>query len=134
MDSEIHQRFEALERRVAALETGREDAAPKPVASKETSIKEFLLAKKPKSERQKTRAVAYYLERFRNYSSFTSIDIEDAYRSAKESIPTNLTDTIGKNVGQGFMMEAKDKKDGKKAWTLTSSGEKDVDQGFTGTE
>ena len=34
-----------------------------------------------------------------------------------------LTDTVNKNIAKGYIMEAADKKDTKKAWTLTASGE-----------
>ena len=130
-DQEIQHRFETLEKRLAVLEAAQGTPPPLQTVSKEVSIKEFLLSKKPESDREKTRAIAYYLERFKGYTSFTTEDIEEGYRNAKESMSKNLSDTIGKNVGRGYMMEAKEKKGGKKAWTLTTSGERDVESGFT---
>ena len=127
MDEEIAKKFNELENRIVALEAaGRSLIAPTLTSEKGISIKEFLLSKNPKSDIQKTRAVAYYLERFSGFISFTSEEIQNGYRSAKEALPLNVSDNIAKNVGRGYFMEAQEKKNGKKAWTLTNTGEKDV--------
>ena len=51
------------------------------------------------------------------------------FRSAKEKPPKNINDVINKNINPGkFIMDAASKKDDKKAWVLTSTGEKHVEE------
>ena len=97
---------------------------------KKLSIKEFILQKKPKSDIQKTLAIGYYLEKFRNFSSFNANDLKKGFREAREKIPPNIPDKIQKNIAKGHMMEADAEKDGLKAYMLTESGEKLVENGF----
>ena len=94
---------------------------------KDLSIKEFFLLKKPTGDVRRTLVFAYYLEKYRGQKSFTKTDIENAYKEAKEQSPTNASDTIAKNVAQGFLMVDKDGKDKKMAWTLTNTGSKAVE-------
>ena len=51
-----------------------------------------------------------------------------AFQSAKEKRPMNVSDTVAKNVARGLLMEAPNKKDSKKAWELTTTGEKYVEE------
>jgi hypothetical protein len=133
MDEDVRQRFEALEKRIEAVEAPRAPH-PAPVAEKEKSLGEFLAEKKPKSVNEKSRAMGYFLERYKGYKSFTSDDILKSYQSAKEPVPVNVPDTLTKNVKQRYMMDAAEPKNGKKAWTMTTTGIKDVESGFKGTE
>jgi len=100
------------------------------IKRKKISVKEFILSKRPKSDVQKTRAIAYYLEKYRGFNSFNIKDLEKGFRDAKEKIPKNLGDKIQKNISQGYMMEAEGKKNNLKAWVLTNSGEKNVENNF----
>ncbi len=134
MDEETAKRFEALENRVSILEEAEKSSPQINKSEKSTSIKEFLLSKNPKSDIEKTRVVSYYLEKFSGFTSFTAEEIQNGYRSAKESVPLNVSDNIAKNVGRGYFMEASEKKNGKKAWTLTNTGERSVEAGFDKTE
>jgi hypothetical protein len=79
---------------------------------------------------QKTLAIGYYLEKFRNLSSFNLNDLKNGFKEAKEKVPLNIPDKIQKNIAKGYMMEATAKKDGLKAYTLTGSGDKFVENGF----
>ena len=97
---------------------------------KKTSIKEFLLSKKPSSDVEKALAIGYYLEKYENFSSFTAKDLEEGFRDAKEPIPPNIWDKIQLNVKKGHMMEKKEKKANLKSWNLTNSGEKHVENDF----
>jgi hypothetical protein len=91
------------------------------------SAKEFLMSKSAQSELQKVLALAYYLEREEGLESFNVSDLENVLRSAREKIPKNLNDAVNKNIARAFLMEAPDKKDSKKAWYLTSTGERFVE-------
>ena len=96
-------------------------------ASKRVSAKEFLMTKRVQSELQRVVALAFYLERQEGLASFNVADLENAFRSARERVPKNMNDAVNKNIARGFLMEAAEKKDSKKAWQLTATGERFVD-------
>lgn len=120
--AELTQRVEKLE---AAIGTGAERIVA--MRDKKHSPKEFLMGKAAKADTQKVLALAYYLEQFEGVQSFNVADIEGVFRLAKEKLPANINDAVNKNITRGFMMEAEEKKDSKKAWGLTSTGERYVE-------
>jgi hypothetical protein len=125
---EMDQRLRDLETRVKALEKRFEhNGTDSPVRGKKQSAKEFLLTKKITAETQKALALTYYLEHVEGLESFNVPDLERAFRAAREKLPANMNDVVNKNIGRGFLMEAREKKDSKKAWYLTSSGERFVE-------
>jgi hypothetical protein len=122
-------RLNKLEERVERIEKHFvNDDMPAISKPRKLSAKEFLLTKSPKSEVQKVLALAYFLEHQEGIESFNVSDLEATFRSAKEKLPKNLNDAVNKNIARGFMMEAKEKKDSKKAWLLTSTGERFVEE------
>jgi len=128
MDEEIKKILDNHEKRIQKLEKLLES---KPIQTKkQISVKEFILTKKPKNDVEKTLVIGYYLENFRSMSSFNAKDLEDGFREAKEKVPANINYKVIKNIEKGFMMEAKEKKDKLKAWTLTSTGERFVENGL----
>lgn len=129
MDTDLMiKKFAELENRILVLEKyfGAVSKSPSPsnTSQKILSPKEFLLEKKPSGEVQKALVLCFYLEYRTGLSSFNIDDLEGAFRAAKEKVPQNLNDKINKNIDKGYLMEAKEKKDMKKAWVLTASGEK----------
>lgn len=128
MDEEIRKKLAELEERIVKLE-GLFKSNPK-VVSKEISIKEFILQKTPKDDVQKTLAIGYYLEKYDNLPAFNAKDLEDGFSRAKEKTPKNINYKVIKNIEKGYMMESKDKKGNLKAWSLTNSGEKVVENNF----
>lgn len=122
---EVRKKIEEHEKRISDLE---DLAKEKPQQlKKEFSIKEFILQKHATSDLAKTLVVGYYLEHHRNVTPFVAKDLEGLFIEAKEPIPTNINDAVNKNIERGHIMEAKDKKDGKKAWTLTATGDRFVE-------
>ena len=117
------------EKRISALEG---TTTKKAQTSKQLSLREFLLMKKPNDDVQRTLAIGYYLEQYKSMDSFNARDLTDGFRSAKEPPPGNINDKVNMNIRKGHMMDAKEPKDKFKAWMLTSSGEKFVDEGFAG--
>lgn len=115
------------ERRISALENV---AQKKPSALKAVSVKEFLLQRRPQGDVQKTLVLGYYLEHYRSTSPFNADDLKKLFREAKEIVPDNINDKVNMNIAKGLMMEAGTKKDNKKAWTLTGSGERHVENGL----
>ncbi|MDE2230339.1 MAG: hypothetical protein KGL11_15030 [Alphaproteobacteria bacterium] len=94
---------------------------------KKSSPREFLLEGNIKSDVQKVLALGYYLEHAGEMEFFNVSDLESVFRSAKEKLPTNINDAVNKNIARGFIMEAASKKDSRKAWCLTSTGERYVE-------
>lgn len=126
--SQIKRKLEEHEERISRLEKLLE-TKPKDV-QKKLSIREFILSKNPKDEVQKTLAIGYYLEKYEDLTSFNAKDLENGFRSAKEKIPGNINYKVIRNIQKGYMMEAKEKKEKLKAWYLTNSGEKYVENNF----
>jgi hypothetical protein len=131
-NTEIEQILRNHEDRIKKLEAILSSKEPTvlPEHKKLLSIKEFILQKKPSSDIRKGLTIAYYLEKYRHIESFTITEIEEGFKEARETIPNNLSDVMYKNTKQGFFMETKKDKDGKKSYTLTSTGEKFVENNF----
>jgi hypothetical protein len=131
MNKNIEQKIAELERRVQKLEladSSRRHENQEIKKNKKISAKEFLLTKKLTTDTQKTIALGYYLEHEDSMISFNVDDLIKAFANAKERKPSNVGDAVNKNISRGFIMEASERKDGKKAWTLTSTGEKFVEK------
>ena len=126
---QLEDQVRLLEKRVAMLEkqlAGNE--IPIVATSKRQSAREFLATKRLKAETQKVLVFGYFLERHEAMASFNVSDLDGVFRSARETPPKNLNDAVNKNVARGLIMEAKEKKDSKKAWQLTSTGERHVEE------
>lgn len=129
MNEEIKKILGDHEKRISALEEfvkGKQVHKP----DKKISIKEFILSKKPKDDVQRTLVIGYYLEKYESFSSFNAKNLENGFRKAKETVPKNINDKVNLNIKNGHMMEAREKKDNKKAWVLTASGERFVENDF----
>lgn len=129
-ESIIHDKIDSLEKRVKKLEEMLSLDATSGIAitkKKKSSAKEFLLTKEIKTETQKVITLGYFLEYMESMESFNVNDLEIAFRAAKEKSPKNMNDAVNKNIARGFIMEAAEKKNGKKAWCLTATGEKWVE-------
>lgn len=126
----ITKKIEDHEERLLKLEKMMHGSTSPEIArpQKQLSPKEFLLEKKASGEVQKTLLLCYYLERTLGLTSFNLDDLSKVYKLAKEVIPGNLNDKINKNIDKGYLVEAAEKKDTKKAWRLTLSGENFISQ------
>lgn len=122
--SELEKRIEVLE---SSIHTSVLSGSPRQQTVKQMSAKEFLLSKKLSSAVEKTLALAYYLERVEQVNSFNINDIANAFQAAREKSPANLNDMINKNIVKGYLMEARERKDAKKAWILTATGERFIE-------
>src|SRR3989344_2095586 len=130
-NASIEKKLADHEERLLALEKKLSGAPHKvaPVSTqRQISPKEFLIEKKPSSEVQKTLVLCYFIEHKLGTSPFNIDDLTRVYKLAKEVIPSNLNDKINKNIDKGYLVEAEDKKDTKKAWHLTLSGENFISQ------
>lgn len=125
MTEDIKQILDDHEQRLSKLEKLFEKQPD--VVNKNLSIKEFILLKKPKGDVEKTLVIGYYLEKHAGLSSFNAKDLEDGFEQAKEGTPANINYKAIKNIQKGFFKEVKEKKDELKAWNLTNSGERVVE-------
>ncbi len=129
MDEDIRAEFERLWGAIHAIESKlTANSGVIATVAKQQSIKEFLLVKKPKDDVQRTLLIGYYLEKYRHIPSFNVRDLEEGLREAKEPIPGNINDKVNINIKSGCLMEAAEKKDKLKAWTLTVTGEQLVER------
>ena len=137
-DNEMNDRLQSLELRVAALEeklsvlgTATTGASGQSVAlvaghgEKKLSLKEFVNEFAPKNARETTLAVAYFLEN-EGTVPFNVQDLERSFRAGKIPRPKNINDMVNKNIQQCFLMEAVENKDSRKAWELTATGERAI--------
>jgi len=129
MDEETRRILDDHEKRIREIES-RFSRVESPVREKALSIKEFILTKKPEDDVQRTLVIGYFLEKHKKLASFNVDDLREGFRTAKEPAPGNLNDKVLRNVKNAHMMEAEQKKDSKKAWVLTSSGERLVENGL----
>ncbi len=67
---------------------------------------------------------ALYFNFHKGNISLTLQELGDAYSNARTKSPANFSDVLGACIRKGYVIEARDKKDGKKAWQITSTGEK----------
>lgn len=122
---EIKKIIEDHEKRINALENAGKSSPPK--YDKEISIKEFILQKKPRNDVDKTLVIGYYLEHFKYLPSFNVNDLGNAFKKGKVPSPKNINLTVIRNINKGRIMEASAKKDNKKTWTLTNTGEQFIE-------
>jgi len=129
---ELAERLSSLERRMAALEGRFKNVVRQPTSKdpKGLSVREFMLTTKPTNDVAKTLAIAYYLEKYEGVTSFNADDIARCFQLAKEPAPENINDKINMNIRKGHIAEAKEKKNKKKAWFVSNSGEQFLERGF----
>ena len=126
--SEMKRKLMEHEKRLAKLEKLLQTKPE--VVEKKVSIREFMISKNPKSEMERTLTIAYYLERFGSLASFNAKDLENGFRRAKEKLPRNINYEVIRCIQKGYLMEAEEKKDNRKAWHLTNTGLEYVEKDF----
>src|SRR2546430_8087789 len=133
---QIAERLLSLEKRMTELEVRLSDrpAPQRPIDAKEVSVKEFVIEKKPSNDVEKTLVIGYFLERYAGIAPYNVDDLSRHFQLAKEAIPGNINDKVNMNIKKGHMAEAREKKNKKKAWMLTNSGERFVENGFKDVE
>lgn len=136
MLEEILATVKGLDSRVSKLETAGtssvSSAASRHVSQeKKLSLKEFIISQAPSNAVQTTLTIGYYLENHDGVSPFNVSDLEEGFRAAREAVPTNINDKANQCIKNGYFMAAKAKKDSKKAWVVTRTGEELVRKGFS---
>ena len=95
------------------------------VASMQAS--EFLASLDLRSQLDQLEAVAYYFLHS-GQESVTRAEVMDTLSKARLPRPKNLSDVIGKCIRRGHIIVAIEDKDGQKAWQITLTGEKYVEE------
>ena len=99
------------------------------VESMPETLGEFLDIKgNPKKHTDVVAIFAYWLLHVEKVKLFNAEDIERCYDLTRKTKPKNIHSTIDKNVQRHIFADAKEKKDGKKAWIITRTGEEYVEQ------
>lgn len=132
----VTSRFEELKREIfgsdtTAVEKGPDVLKPgiKPALSDlaSTSISEFVLKLGVQSHTDIVLGMAYYLLKAKAQDSFTAADLDHLYEEGRFP-KSNVHLAIIGNIKKGLMMERSEKKDGLKAFAITASGERFVEE------
>lgn len=105
---------------------GEAGTQAKPVALP-LQVSVFLSQKNISTHIDRIVAILYYQNHTGNELT-TVAELEEAYSSARAKPSRNFSDVLAQCIRKGYVAEAKDKKDGKKAWQITSGGEKFVEE------
>jgi hypothetical protein len=129
---EIRKILQEHDKRITDLE--KRSSTHPPEDQKELTVREFMIQQNPKNDVQKSLLIGYYLENFRGISPFNLNDLKTVFNKAKEPLPPNLNDKVNMNIAKGYLAEADEKKDSKKAWFVTQTGKKAVEDGLNKQE
>lgn len=133
MNLTIEDRVRRLEERIAAIELRLGRTTSSEAKRRTPSPREFLLAKSPQSDNDKTLVAGYYVEVVAGKDSFDFDDVAAFLSQAKEAAPKNRRDPPYQNVRKGYFREVGKREKGMRArnrWALTNSGIKRVEDGL----
>lgn len=109
----------------SASQTSSVSVATHP-SGKPVSPSEFIKKIVPKNQSEKALILSHYLEKFKGMESFTTSDLTEIAREARQARFTNISDTVAKLVQQGLLMGAGEKEN-KRVFVLTTTGEELVE-------
>ena len=88
-----------------------------------TTVFEYLNAKNLANNNDIILHIAFFAEKFNGMRCLNVDDIKTKFEEARLQSPKNINDYLGKlEKNKKFLIECKEKKDGLKAWKLSSSG------------
>ena len=94
-----------------------------------STVSEFLATAAPRSHVDTVVQMAYYLWRSGDTAGVTIEELLGAYAQARLKKPKNVSDVLATAIRKGYLVEAAQKKDGKKCWLITQTGEAFVEAG-----
>lgn len=89
-------------------------------------ISEFLAQKNIKSHFDRVVAILYY-HYHSGQESTTILELQEAYSSVRVKAPQNFSDVLAQCIRKGYVVGTLSKEGGKKAWQITSTGERYVE-------
>jgi len=104
-----------------------QNSRPTALVVQRMQVSEFLAQGKIRSETDRVVSILYY-HLHNGQSSSTRGEILEAYAAARLRRPTNLSDVIARCIRKGHVIEFSQTKDGQKAWQITPTGEKYVEE------
>jgi hypothetical protein len=110
-----------------AVEAGLVSKSVNPeLTAKNLSPSEFIKKIGTKNQSERALVLGYYLEKVKGMENFTTADLIDISMQAKQSKFANIAATVSSLVQQGLLMGAGEKEN-KRAYTLTTTGEEQID-------
>lgn len=121
---ELQTQVSQLEKRVSELENRLNETTEPQVVQE---IREFVESYDPSSHTERSLAIAYYLESYRDKERFTVGDIEDGYRECRVKPASNMSDVLGRMEERDWLL--RDGKEGQtQLWRLTAIALETVEQ------
>lgn len=102
------------------------------VDAQQMQISEFLAQARLSTDTDRVAAILYHFLR-NGQNSSTRPEILQAYSSARIRLPTNLSDVLARCIRKGHVIEAAELKEEQKAWQITLTGERYVEEKLLGT-
>lgn len=96
-------------------------------AVQKMQLSEFLASLNMKTQFDNLVAIAYYNLHARS-ASLTRAEALEGFARARLPRPSNLSDVIGQAIRRGYLVEAAEKKEGQKAWSITPTGERYIEE------
>lgn len=87
------------------------------------TVSEFLALAQPASQPETAVCVAYYMWHSGDRAGMTTEELMAAYAQRRAKRPRNVSDALAKAARKGHIVDAPDRKNGKKAWVITQAGE-----------
>ncbi len=122
----LSDKLSSLEVRIKRFEDQRDNKS-EDLSQTGYSPSRFLESKKPASEREAILALAVH-EEINNGGPLNKEDLEKLFFEAREPVPKNINSLINRNIEKGLFMQAKEKKNGMKAFHVTRLGMHYVDK------
>lgn len=113
--------FNALEQRVEKLENLLNNPSTTSVTKKTETLREFIKAKHPSNDVEKTICIIYYREMMEGVEEVSSTDVKEGFRHAREKVPMNVSDKLGLCAKRGFIDSVREER-GKIYWSITNTG------------
>ena len=98
-----------------------------PLPGADLGMGEFLAVLAPTTHPDTVEAILYRTLRS-GEESLSASEILDGYRQTRRKVPQNLSDVLKYCIRRGHVVPAPEKKEGKKAWQITPSGEHYVEE------
>ena len=73
-------------------------------------------------------AILYHNLRYGDNDRMTRDELLEAYGRLRERRPANVSDLLAKCIRRGHIIDAPEPKDGRRAWQITPTGERHVEQ------
>jgi hypothetical protein len=130
----VEGKFEAISKNMPTVAQLPSPSGSQPTTTPEavdtslpSSIVEFIKAKGSPSDHTVIEVLfSYWLLKKENMASYNATDIQNCYDQARITKPANINGIMNQIQATGYVMEVKEKKDNKKAWVITGTGEKYV--------